>query len=81
MKFVSYLDCLPPNNKNIEKGEILTRFSKGVSAAGDNVTLHRGHNLIDADVAMIVGWVHEGSKQRSVLGSNNNLIKSVPNFG
>jgi hypothetical protein len=74
MKFVSYLDCLPPNNKNIEKGEILTRFSKGVSAAGDNVTLHKGHNLIDADVAMIVGWVHEGSKQSSHLVFRKQII-------
>jgi len=74
MKFVSYLDCLPPNNKNVEKGEILTRFSKGVAASGDIAINHSGRNLIDADVAMSIGWVHEGSKQSPHLLFRKQII-------
>jgi hypothetical protein len=62
MKVVAYLSCLPPNNKNQEKSEILTRFAQGVKAAGDNIILHTGNNLIDCDVALSVGWVHDASK-------------------
>jgi hypothetical protein len=62
MKVAAYLSCLPPSNKNQEKGEILTRFSQGVKAVGDNIILHTGNNLIDCDVALSVGWVHEASK-------------------
>ena len=62
MKVVAYLSCLPPNNKNVEKGEILERFSKGVRAAGDEILLHAGDTLLDCDVALSVGWVHEASK-------------------
>lgn len=67
MKVVAYLSCLPPNNKNVEKGEILERFSKGVTFAGDQVLLHTGTTLLDCDVALSVGWVHESSKSSSHL--------------
>ncbi len=67
MKVVAYLSCLPPNNKNVEKGEILERFSKGVRATGDQVILHTGNTLLDCDVALSVGWVHESSKNTSHL--------------
>lgn len=62
MKVAAYLSCLPPSNNNREKGEILTRFSQGVKSVGDTIILHTGNNLIDCDVALSVGWVHEASK-------------------
>jgi hypothetical protein len=67
MKVVTYLGCLPPNNKNIEKGEILERFTKGVKSVGDEILLHTGNTLIDCDVALSVGWVHESSKNSTHL--------------
>jgi len=67
MKVVTYLSCLPPNNKNIEKGEILERFTKGVKSVGDEILLHTGNTLIDCDVALSVGWVHESSKNSTHL--------------
>jgi hypothetical protein len=74
MKVVAYLSCLPLNNKNIEKGEILPRFSQGVLAAGDEILLHQGHTLIDSDVALSVGWVHEDSKDVPHLKLRKSII-------
>jgi hypothetical protein len=75
MKVVAYLACLPPNNKNIEKGEILNRFSNGIKQLGkDEVVLHTGKNIIDADVALSVGWVHENSKGTPHLQLRKSII-------
>jgi hypothetical protein len=63
IKAVCYLDCLPPHNNNVEKSGILNNFLTGISAAGDNVIGHKGHNLIDSDIAIIVGYVHRDGKQ------------------
>jgi len=76
MKFVSYLACLPPNNKNSEKNEILDKFPLGVTYLGqDQVTIHEAKTLIDADVALMVGWVHEDSKQTAHLEFRRQLIE------
>lgn len=74
MKVVAYLSCLPPNNKNVEKGEILHRFSQGIKSVGDEILLHTGKNLIDCDVALSVGWVHENSKNTPHLQLRKNII-------
>ncbi len=74
MKVVAYLSCLPPNNKNIEKGEILPRFAQGVLAAGDEIVLHQGNALVDSDVALSVGWVHEESKDAVHLKLRKSII-------
>lgn len=76
MKFVSYLACLPPNNKNVEKGQILNLFALGVAYYGDQVISHSANTLIDADVAMMVGWVHENSKESTHLDFRNQIIQN-----
>lgn len=75
MKFTVYQACLPPNNKNLEKNEILNRFPLGVLYLGlDEVTIHQQRNLIDCDVAMMVGWVHEDSKDTPHLTFRKQII-------
>jgi hypothetical protein len=74
MKFVSYLGCLPPNNKNVEKGEILDRFAMGVAYTGDEVISHTERTLIEADVAMMIGWVHENSKASPHLDFRKQIV-------
>lgn len=81
MKFVPYLACIPSNNKNVEKGEILERFSRGVARAGDQVIMHRGMNVIDADVAMIIGWVHERSKNSPHLILRRQVVERQQQLG
>lgn len=67
MKVVSYLSSVPPNSKNSEKEDILKKFVEGVNRSGDQGILHTGFNLLDCDVAVIQGWVHEGSKNSQHL--------------
>ncbi len=75
MKFVVYPACLPATNKNLEKNEILNRFPLGVAYLGlDDVVIHEQRNLIDADVAMMVGWVHEDSKDTPHLLFRKQII-------
>lgn len=75
MKVVAYLSCLPPSNKNVEKGQILTRFARGVQVAGDEAVLHTGTNIIDCDVALSVGWVHENSKTTPHLMLRRHIVE------
>lgn len=75
MKFVSYLKCLPPNNKNLEKNDILEKFPLGVAYLGlDEVIIHEDSNIINADVALMVGWVHEESKDSQHLQFRKKII-------
>lgn len=67
MKVVSYLGSVPPGNKNPEKENILKFFVQGVNALGDQGILHNSLTLLDCDVAVIQGWVHEGSKNSAHL--------------
>jgi len=62
MKVVSYYNVVPDKNKSQEKFDILTKFIKGVNAVGDQGILHRGYDLVDADVGIIQGWQHEVGK-------------------
>jgi len=75
MRFVVYQACLPATNKNLEKNEILDRFPLGVGYLGlDEVIIHEQRNLIEADVAMMVGWVHEDSKETPHLVFRRQII-------
>lgn len=62
MKIVSYYNVVPSKNQSQEKFDILTKFVQGVNAAGDTGILHKGYNLVDADVGIIQGWQHGSGK-------------------
>lgn len=70
---VGYLSGIPSKNSNQEKPLILDNFCKGVNALGDNGILHNGFNLINCDLAVIQGYVHEQGKSAPHL----NLRKSI----
>lgn len=75
MKFVTYLACLPPNNKNREKNDILEKYSLGVAYLGlDDIIVHEHGSLLDADVAMMIGWVHEDSRSTPHLKFRKQII-------
>jgi len=59
-KVVSYLRGIP-NLKNPDKPEMLKRFVEGVNSVGDTGIVHNSLDVIDADVAVLQGWVHDGS--------------------
>lgn len=58
---VAYLAGVPSPKKSPQKVEVLTRFINGVNLAGDRGIAHAHSTLINADVGVIQGWVHEGS--------------------
>jgi hypothetical protein len=60
---VAYLSGVPSAHKNPHKIEVLQRFIAGVNVARDHGIAHIGNNLLPADVAVIQGWVHEGSSK------------------
>ena len=72
---ISYLAGVPSPHKTPHKVEILKKFVEGVNCAGDIGIAHPGKNLIPCDVAVIQGWVHEGSPNSPHLL----LRKSVAN--
>jgi hypothetical protein len=69
----SYLMGIPPGNKNPEKPKIIVNFIEGVWAAGDKGQIVCDYDPIDADVAVVQGFVHPGSKQ----GQHLTLRKAV----
>jgi hypothetical protein len=80
---VAYLAGVPSAHKSPHKIEVLQRFIAGVNAAGDRGIAHTGNTIIPADVAVIQGWVHDGSpnsphlmlrKNASANRQNNHTI-------
>ena len=69
----SYLMGIPPGNKNPEKPKIIVNFIEGVWTAGDKGEIVCDYDPIDADVAVVQGFVHPGSKQ----GQHLTLRKQV----
>jgi hypothetical protein len=58
----SYLMGIPPGNTNPEKPQIIVNFIEGVWAGGDKGQIVCDYTPIDADVAVVQGFVHPGSK-------------------
>ena len=61
MQVVSYHAGIPVVNKSPEKSGILYNFIKGVNAHGDVGINHFGMDVVDCDVAVMQGFVHEFS--------------------
>jgi hypothetical protein len=59
---VAYYAGIPPNNRNLEKPQILDNFCQGVRESGDTAIQHQGMNAVSCDVALIQGFVHEHGK-------------------
>jgi hypothetical protein len=59
----AYYAGIPPNNSNPEKPQILDNFLEGVKRSGDIAIDHRKMTLVDCDVALIQGFVHEDGKK------------------
>jgi fructose-specific component phosphotransferase system IIB-like protein len=73
IKVASYLMGIPPGNKNPEKPAIIVNFIEGVWKSGDDGTIVTDYTPVDADVAVVQGYVHPGSKNVEHL----NLRKAV----
>lgn len=63
MKVVSYHSGIPTKNNSPEKPLILSNFVQGVVSNGEEGINHYKPTVLDCDVAVIQGYVHEDSKQ------------------
>jgi hypothetical protein len=72
---VAYYAGIPPNNKNIEKPQILDYFCQGVTASGDTAIAHRGLDALPCDVALIQGFVHEHGKSAPHLQLRQHAVE------
>lgn len=74
-KVVSYLAGIPASNKNLEKPRILEYFIQGVNKEGDIGILHNQSTLLDCDLAVIQGFVHEQGKSLPHLDLRKKVIQ------
>lgn len=65
---------IPKRSRNEAKREILRAWAHGVASQGDHVVLVEDNRIVPCDVAVIQGYVHEGSKQASHLMIRRNAI-------
>ena len=71
---VSYLKGIPPKNRNPEKPRVLTDFISGVNAVGDKGIISDDFNLINSNVAVIQGFVHEDGKNAPHLSFRQSIL-------
>lgn len=81
MKIVSYLSGIPPKNSNPQKPAILYNFTRGVQVLGDQGIVHEGFDVLDCDVAVLQGFVHERSKNMPHLNLRSNVLKRQQQTG
>ena len=73
MKIAVYLAAVPAKTKNQAKRDLLLRFGQGAKACGEEVWLVEEHTVIDADIAVLQGWV--GMKSAPHLELRRKVIK------
>ncbi len=73
---VSYHAGIPRVNKSPEKFAVLTNFIQGVNLKGDKGLNHNGFDIIDCDVAVLQGFVHEQSKNAPHLNLRRQVLEN-----
>ena len=79
MKTVAIYHKTVPNSKNQEKIDLLKNYALGVSSVGDTVLNITDHQYRPSDVALIQGWLGEGSITSQHLQLRNTVIKNQIN--
>ena len=68
------MSSVPSKNNNPQKTALLQKFVQGVNAVGDTGILHNGIDIVDSDVGMIQGWVHQDFRTQH-LALRNRVIE------
>ena len=66
MRVIGYTKVIPPGkalkpNKENHKLDIIKNFIEGVRMAGDNGLVYNGFEMMDCDVAIMQGFLHDNS--------------------
>ena len=72
---------IPPGNTNPEKPAIIVNFIEGVWKCGDEGTIVTDYNPVDADVAVVQGYVHSNSKNAQHLNLRKNVFEKQQKDG
>lgn len=76
MKVVTYHAGIPKKNNKYEKSALLNFFIEGVNRKGDIGINNTTFNIINCNVAVLQGFVHEGSKNLPHLRLRHNVIQT-----
>lgn len=79
MKVITYLSGVPSPKKSPHKVEVLHKFAGGVNRAGDTGIAHEGTKLINCNVGVIQGWVHEKSPRTPHLQLRRKVAENTLN--
>ena len=79
MKVISYHCGIPSKNNSPEKPAILNNFIQGVNASGDTGINHHTMDVLDCDVAVLQGFVHEQSKNSPHLNLRRRVLNKQKN--
>ena len=86
-KVISYLATLPRSKtpesmaKHADKSNTLRFFAQGVNSAGDSGMVSDSPHWQPSDVAVILGWVHEHSKDSAHLKLRREIIDNQKRNG
>tara|TARA_B100000212_G_scaffold131412_1_gene98478 strand:+ start:1155 stop:2099 length:945 start_codon:yes stop_codon:yes gene_type:complete len=75
LKVNAYMKAIPPGNKNPEKPKLLEYFIEGVSKAGDKGQIINTFQYEPADVGILQGYVHPGSKHVPHLNLRRQVLE------
>jgi len=81
VKLAVYLSGIPKRSRNEAKRKILTSFADGAHAIGDKVVMVEDNRVVSCDIAVIQGYVHEGSRQAPHLMIRRNAIDHQKQMG
>ena len=81
LKVAAYLAGIPPGNTNVDKPKIIVNFIEGVWAAGNQGEIVCDFNPINADVAVVQGFVHPGSKHLPHLNLRKEVLEKQQREG
>ena len=73
---IAYMKVIPPGNKNPQKPMIIRNFIEGVKRCGDKGLVTSSRSIVDADVAVIQGFVHKNSKNTPHLVLRKNIFEN-----
>ena len=80
IKVISYMKVIPPGNKNPQKPMIIRNFIEGVNRCGDKGLVTSSRQIIEADVAVIQGFVHKDSKNTPHLNLRKAIYENQINY-
>jgi hypothetical protein len=71
---VAYLAGVPPSQKVSHKTELLKKFISGVQLCNDRGIAHPHNSLLPCNLAVVQGWVHEGSARSPHLMFRKQIV-------